>query len=182
MLNISSARKYMCLWMSIGLALFLSACGEAEPTPSQMPSMMSAQTQEPASIFGLGSSSTPFPTAQFSPTMTFPPLTEIAVQPLTPLPSSAPICEGAPNTRMIVGARGRVGSQDMRPLNVRASSGTEGRILGRLEVGDLFQVLDGPECRNGFVWYYIERLDGSLRGWVAEGEVGFYYIEPYLIG
>ena len=83
---------------------------------------------------------------------------------------------------MMIGERGRVGSQDMRPLNVLANAGTEGRILGRLEVGDVFRVLDGAVCSNGFVWYYVERVDGRLKGWVAEGEFGFYYIEPYLTG
>ncbi len=175
MLARSTARKYIGSLIGIGLAVFLSACGGTAPLISS-----TAEPSPPPSV--IPATPTAFPTAHIAPTMTFPPLTEIAIQPLTPFPTLAPVCEDAPSSRMMIGERGRVGSQDMRPLNVRANAGTEGRILGRLEVGDVFRVLDGAVCSNGFVWYYVERVDGRLKGWVAEGEFGFYYIEPYLTG
>lgn len=171
----SSARKqFYGLLFSLVLALVLSACGSTDLPSTQAPVLVDTVT--PVTI------STPFPTKPITPTALFPSLDEIAVRPVTPFPTLAPICEDAPRNRMIIGEHGRVSSQSRRPLNIRAEAGTEGRILGRLEVNEVFRVLDGVVCRNGFTWYLIERLNGELRGWVAEGESGFYYIEPYLIG
>lgn len=164
----------LLLWAIGGLTLFLSACNSTSIPPTQTPT---APVDQPVAL-----TPTAFPTAQIPPTSTFPPLSEIAVAPLTPFPTLTPACPDTPKNRLIIGERGRVGFQGMRPLNIRADAGTEGRILGRLEVGEVFRVLDGPACRNGFAWYLIERSDGGLRGWVAEGEIGFYYIEPYLTG
>lgn len=167
-------KQFYCLLLSVGLMLFLSACGSTESASTLTPSI--TQDQTPART------PTAFPTAQLSPTSTLPPLNQIAVRPLTPFPTLSRACEDSANNRMIIGERGRVVLQGTSPLNIRADAGTEGRILGRLEVGDVFRVLDGVECRNGFAWYLIERIDGGLRGWVAEGGNGFYYIEPYLTG
>ena len=111
------------------------------------------------------------------------PAVEIRVTPLvTPnLSRSTPACVGAENTRMIVGERGRVTDNDERPLNVRSGPGTEFRIIGRLEVLEVFDVLDGPQCGTDYIWYRIHRADG-LEGWVAEGVPGQDFIEPYLSG
>jgi hypothetical protein len=97
-----------------------------------------------------------------------------------PIPSPTPACEAAPPTRIIVGERGQVTDDDLRPLNVRSEPGTEFRILGRLEALQVFLVLEGPRCGGNFVWYRVRR--GNLEGWIAEGDPGNYYIEPYLPG
>lgn len=102
------------------------------------------------------------------------------VAPSGPIPSPTPPCVGAPPTRIIVGEHGIVSDDDLRPLNVRAAPGTDNRILGRLQAGEAFLVLDGPQCSGEYVWYYIER--GDLDGWIAEGDMGLYYIAPYLSG
>jgi uncharacterized protein YraI len=81
---------------------------------------------------------------------------------------------------MIVNEPGRVTDDDLRPLNIRNGPSTEYRILGRLEVGNVFLVLDGPQCSSNYVWYFIRR--GNLEGWIAEGDSVSYYIEPYLPG
>jgi uncharacterized protein YgiM (DUF1202 family) len=97
-----------------------------------------------------------------------------------PIPSPTPACEAAPPTRIIVGERGQVTDDDPRPLNVRSGPGTEFRILGRLEALQVFLVLEGPRCGGNFAWYRVRR--GNLEGWIAEGDPGNYYIEPYLPG
>jgi hypothetical protein len=97
-----------------------------------------------------------------------------------PIPSPTPACEAAPPTRIIVGERGQVTDDDPRPLNVRSGPGTEFRILGRLEALQVFLVLEGPRCGGSFTWYRVRR--GNLEGWIAEGDPGNYYIEPYLPG
>jgi len=113
---------------------------------------------------------------------TDPPLTIVAIVPDDPLSTARPPCTDAPPTRMIVRERGQVMDDDIRPLNVRSGPSTDYRILGRLEVLDVFRVEQGPECGNGYVWYLVESVAGDLRGWVAEGDFTQYYIEPYLPG
>lgn len=112
-----------------------------------------------------------------------PRVVEILVTPLVTdsLARSTPPCVGAAQSRMVVGERGRVTDNDERPLNIRSGPGTEFRIVGRLEVLDVFDVLAGPECGTDYVWYRIRRSDG-LEGWVAEGVPGLDFIEPYLPG
>lgn len=91
-----------------------------------------------------------------------------------------PTCIGAPPARLILNERGRVADDDPRPLNVRSGPGTDFRIFGRLEVGDVFVVLEGPLCGGGYTWFRVQR--GILEGWIAEGDPGIYYAEPFLPG
>ena len=101
--------------------------------------------------------------------------------PSAPIPSPTPACGAdAPPTRMIVGEHGRVLDDDPRPLNVRMAAGTDNRVLGQLQIREVFMVLDGPQCAGDYVWYFIQR--GDLQGWVAEGDFALYYIAPYLPG
>ncbi|MDX1992598.1 MAG: SH3 domain-containing protein [bacterium] len=95
-------------------------------------------------------------------------------------PQPTPVCNDAPPTRLILGERGRVLAEDPRPLNVRSGPGTDYRIFGRLEVMEVFVVVDGPMCGDGYAWFKIQR--GILEGWIAEGDLGIYYVEPFLPG
>lgn len=104
----------------------------------------------------------------------------VTVMPAQPIPSSTPACEDAAPTRMILFERGQVSDEDTRVLNVRESPGIDAPILGTLTILEIFFVIDGPRCRDGYVWYYI--LHEAVEGWVAEGDFDVYYIEPYLPG
>lgn len=164
------ARMLAGLILALMIVLLGTACTESE---------------EPAITESPQVTVTAFPTANrhtATPAPTLPPLTEVARRPQTPPATRTPPCDDAPPTRLIVGERGRVGAEDMRPLNIRAEAGTDARITGRLEVGDVVRIIDGPRCANGFVWYLMERIEGEGTGWIAEGEASFYYIEPYLTG
>ena len=142
------------LWMIIGLVLLMAGCDTQTATPTQ--SML---------------------------TMTPTQLPEIEITAVVldgPIPSPTPACDSTPQTRMIVGERGRVTDEDTLPLNVRSQPGTDSAIEGKLNILDIFLVVVGPRCRDGYVWYLIDYED--LRGWIAEGDSLKYYIEPYLPG
>ncbi len=101
----------------------------------------------------------------------------------TPVPSitPAPNCEGAPPTRMILQERGRVTKitpDDTETLNMRAGPGIGETVLRRINPGEIFFVLDGPVCGDGYTWFQI--LHRGREGWVAEGDASRYFIEPYL--
>lgn len=141
------------------VALVMAACTSTEITPTDAP-----QTATPPQTNG-----------NVWPTVT-PGLTVVPVVPESPLLTLTPVCDAAPPARMVIGERGIVDETDMRPLNVRSGPGTEFRILGRLEPGQLFLILDGPECGGEFTWYQIIRDD--LEGWIAEGTSAQYFIRP----
>lgn len=100
------------------------------------------------------------------------------VTPYTPAP---PACADAPETRLILHERGVVSDEDTRALRVREQPGTEGtKILDLLEVYEMFYVLEGPRCADGFAWFRVR--GAKVEGWIAEGDFEVYYVEPYLPG
>jgi hypothetical protein len=98
------------------------------------------------------------------------------VMPTAPPPPTAS-CAGAPRERLIIGERGRVLPDDPRPVNVRRLPGTENRLVTTIPINGIFQVLDGPVCADGFQWYQVHYREAT--GWLAEGDLTSYYVEPY---
>jgi hypothetical protein len=39
-------------------------------------------------------------------------------------------------------------------------------------------IIDGPECNNNMVWWYIQASGNSLRGWTSEGDSENYWLVP----
>ncbi len=98
----------------------------------------------------------------------------------TPPPAPTASCAGAPRERLIIGERGRVLEDDPRNVNVRRLPGTEHILVTVIPVNGLFMVLDGPVCADGFQWYKIHYREAT--GWIAEGDLTSYYVEPYGTG
>lgn len=76
-----------------------------------------------------------------------------------------------------IGKRGRVTLYPDLANRVRSNPGTDGRILGTMQPGTSFQVLDGPVCENNINWWQV-RTSSGLQGWTAEGAENRYYTEP----
>jgi hypothetical protein len=95
----------------------------------------------------------------------------------TPPPPPTASCAGTPRERLIIGERGRVLTDDPRPVNVRRLPGTENRLVTTIPINGIFQVLDGPVCADGFQWYKVHYREAT--GWLAEGDLTSYYVEPY---
>jgi hypothetical protein len=159
----TSLRRHLALWiMGWGTLLVLAACDIPRSTPP--PTVTPSQT--PVVL----------PTATETPAATLIPL---ILAPISPVPRQH--CENdAPLTQLILAERGRVLADDPRPINVRSGPGTNYRILGRIEIDQLFLVLDGPECSEQYAWYRVRYAD--LEGWLAEGDSTNYYVEPHLPG
>ncbi len=99
-----------------------------------------------------------------------------------PSPTREPeiVCEDAPPVQLIVNQRGRVLREDPRPLNMRSAPGTENPIVWRIDVNEIFYVLDGPECADGYQWFLVRYR--TYEGWIAEGDNTSYFVEPFLSG
>jgi uncharacterized protein YgiM (DUF1202 family) len=103
------------------------------------------------------------------------------------VPSSMPeraSCPDAPAVRLIVQERGRSTADTTDPINLRNGPGTSYNVVTRIETGEIFFVLDGPSCGDGYAWFYVRYRRGTREylGWLAEGNFENYFVEPYLQG
>ncbi len=51
--------------------------------------------------------------------------------------------------------------------------------MGRLPAGTIVEVLSGPVCNEGYVWFEVLLTEG--RGWTVETPIGSgdYWLEPW---
>jgi hypothetical protein len=88
-------------------------------------------------------------------------------------------CPGAPLPRLEVGSKGR--AIDLIPTLIRPMPGGATSV-GQIYANQAFTVLDGPVCasRNGvnYVWWYASVPAAGVTGWIAEGVMGQYWLEP----
>ncbi len=101
----------------------------------------------------------------------------------TPAPSPTPApasCTTDLPSRLYPGARGRVTSSDTdnTTVSVRRGPATTYERIGRVSPGQTFQVVSGPTCGEGMAWFEILYGIGAVRGWLAEGQAGAYFVEP----
>jgi len=99
----------------------------------------------------------------------------------TPTPTPTPVltpCASAPPPRMILNHVGRVTFTSGLPSRVRTGPGTNYDILTLVPEGRLFYVTGGPVCGDPFWWWSVQTSTG-VNGWMAEGVVGEYYLEPF---
>ena len=100
--------------------------------------------------------------------------------------NNAAQCNYTLSRRFIAGDEGRL-QYGYDPVRIRNYPGLGSQIRGVLANGSLnhFRVVaepddtdgfTGTECRDGYYWVFIERTDG-LRGWVAAGRDGNYWLE-----
>jgi hypothetical protein len=40
------------------------------------------------------------------------------------------------------------------------------------------EILDGPACKNQWVWWYVRAEKNGLVGWTAEGDAENYWLVP----
>ncbi|HML24575.1 MAG TPA: Ig-like domain-containing protein [Aggregatilinea sp.] len=88
-------------------------------------------------------------------------------------------CLSAPDTQIKVGDVAIVTQEDNRPLNVRQEPNLTAQTVVQVLPGDTFQVIDGPRCEGGYLWWQV-RLDNGTVGWSAEGDQDHYYFAPLL--
>ncbi|MCB9450444.1 MAG: hypothetical protein H6672_03345 [Anaerolineaceae bacterium] len=93
----------------------------------------------------------------------------VSAQTACPAPENLP-------TRLSIGLWARIPPEPGPPNNVRVEPGTAGALAGQLTAGQVFAVVDGPRCADGYVWWAVEA--GELSGWTVEGDAESYWLEP----
>ncbi len=99
------------------------------------------------------------------------PLDEQYSNPLCPPPEEAPFMRSQLTNEI----QGRVPPTSVS--NVRAEPGINVGQIGQIPGGAVFNVQSGPNCTDDILWWQVN-YDG-LVGWIAEGEAGEYFVEPF---
>ncbi|MBE2182280.1 MAG: SH3 domain-containing protein [Anaerolineae bacterium] len=75
---------------------------------------------------------------------------------------------------LIVGENGQVAPGDAN--NVRDIPSRSGTQVGAIPAGEMFAVLDGPVCADGFAWWQVDYQ--GLTGWTVDGADGVAWLLP----
>ena len=107
--------------------------------------------------------------------------------PPTPTPTTTPtpnpnliwaLCDQSFPTNLRVGMKAVVNNDPPIPNRVRIEPNTESLILGYIQPGEIVEVLTGPVCQNGWVWWNILSRETGLNGWTSEGDGTDYWLLP----
>jgi hypothetical protein len=79
-------------------------------------------------------------------------------------------CEDRLPSRLDVGEQGIV--LPGAPNNIRAEPSADAALIGSIPGGEVFDVLEGPECGPMYVWWRVAY--NGLEGWTVEGTGGDY--------
>jgi len=85
-------------------------------------------------------------------------------------------CPDAPKSRLKVGDLAYVTKDPPIPNRVRQEPNRDADIVGHINPGASMEIIDGPSCSNGWVWWKIKNAD--LNGWTAEGDNETYWLVP----
>lgn len=84
-------------------------------------------------------------------------------------------CPGTLPIRLAVGGQGRI--TPGVPNKVRNAPGLAGTQVGKIDGGEVFQVIGGPHCADGYTWWQVNY--NGLEGWTPSGSASEYWVEPY---
>mgnify|MGYP000914160360 CR=1 FL=1 len=114
---------------------------------------------------------------QPSPTATMTPTLEPTI---TLTPTELGPWEACPNTyksNIHVGITAYVNPDPPLANNIRSEADKGSTRIGAIQPGEEFEVIGGPGCANGWVWWKVKTKTG-LVGWTAEGDGTDYWILP----
>jgi len=98
-----------------------------------------------------------------------------------PVPTPYVACPGQMETYLWVGGYAYVA--DTVPNRVRSGPGKSYEVVGRAAPGEMMEILDGPECADGWTWYKVRLGIQNVTGWTAEGDgKSQYWLRPCPIG
>jgi streptogramin lyase len=99
---------------------------------------------------------------------------------VAPTPTSRVVlrkpCPDGPTSRLQVGETVYVTKDPPIPNRVRREPTREAEILGLIGPGGGMDIIDGPACADGWVWWKVKNAD--LEGWTPEGDAETYWLIP----
>lgn len=80
-------------------------------------------------------------------------------------------------TRLEAGSQGQVAPGASNRM--RSEPSTAGEQIGQIPAGGVFDVLEGPECASGFLWWRVS-YQGTV-GWTVEGSTEGYFVDSVMV-
>jgi hypothetical protein len=115
----------------------------------------------------------------------FTPTTAITLSPtepqitMTPTDSTWQACENVDYlSQLRVGMHATVAQDPPLPNRVRNDPSTNSTIIGYVNPGGEVEILEGPSCEEGWIWWRIREVSSDLTGWTAEGDENGYWLIP----
>lgn len=87
-------------------------------------------------------------------------------------------CNGSKTTALAVGKRAVVNYDPPTANTVRNDPSTSADAIGRIHPGEVVQILDGPVCADGYLWWQVRSTAQNLTGWTAEGNNREHWLAP----
>jgi hypothetical protein len=97
-------------------------------------------------------------------------------QPVVPTPWTP--CEGTYETHLFKGGFAFVNPVPPEPNLVRSEPNANSAQTGLIQPNELVEIVDGPQCSGGWVWWQITSKKTDLSGWTAEGDGASYWVLP----
>jgi hypothetical protein len=81
--------------------------------------------------------------------------------------------------RLTVGQGGQIDANAaLTSLDVYETPSADADVVGTLESGVSFAVIDGSVCAEGSRWFQVRFGDENIEGWLAEAQPNPYFVEP----
>jgi len=98
-----------------------------------------------------------------------------------PMPTKAPgemVCQDSFPSNLSTEMRAMVKPLPAIPNLVRLEPKSNSYNLGQILPGEEIDIIEGPMCTDGWVWWKISAREGELVGWTAEGDGSEYWLVP----
>ncbi len=89
-----------------------------------------------------------------------------------------PACRGLLPTRLKVNGFAYVSTDPPLSNRVRSGPGKNYQVIGMIQPGKGMEIIDGPHCADGMVWWQVVEFGTGLLGWTAEGDADGYWLVP----
>ena len=97
----------------------------------------------------------------------------------TPDPAAAwTACEGTYESHLNVGVYAKVNEEPPVPNRVRVEPNSSSTILDYIYPGEIVEIIAGPTCTDGWVWWNVRSTSRGITGWTSEGDGNEYWLVP----
>ncbi|HWQ47251.1 MAG TPA: protein kinase, partial [Longilinea sp.] len=98
---------------------------------------------------------------------------------LTPL-DTYPACSGALMSRLHPGDHAQVSNNGVAST-MRQDPNTSAEIIDFLSPGLTVEILAGPTCSDGYVWFQVQSDQSTTSGWTVESDSTSYWLIPIVV-
>lgn len=86
-------------------------------------------------------------------------------------------CKDTVPTRLKIGDYSFVSTRTDTSNRLRSDATTSSEMLDKLSPGTIMEIVDGPKCADGILWWKVKGVSRSFEGWTGEGDTE-YWLDP----